>query len=323
MAHKKHRDRRDPEGFCIYRHVCRVTGKSYIGLTGYGPERRWSQHRQSANLGAPTIFHRAIRKHGADAFDLEVLERVATRDAANTAEARWIAHFKSNHLGVGYNIDAGGNTSERRNDTKAKIGAAQVRRWALMTPEAKSQAGHRLNSCATPSQRRAAFFRNWDAITPQAQNRQVMRLRGARTAEQRSIATRLMRANETTEQRQDREARRQASLTAEQRSAAASKRAVTLGSDGLKNVALKIAATWASMSAEEQRAIIARRQIGTSPESRRAAALKAAAVQTPEARSARARKMNAAFTPEERSEIARKREAIKRERRATKGNLCE
>lgn len=318
MSDIAYRDRRDPEGFCIYRHVCRLNGKSYVGLTEYGAERRWTQHVRFARLGASSFFHRAIRKYGPGTFDHEILERAATRANANDAEARWVLHFKSDMPEFGYNIDPGGNTSERRADTKVLIGAVQRKRWALMTDEAKSSAGRRTNAFMSPEQRSVAFLANWTALTLKEQTEQVERLRLSRTTEERSATMRRLRAAETPDQMRTRQERKAASTTAEQRSDAGRKRAATLGDAGLKEVGLKIAAAWAAKTPSEKQEITARQQASTTPESRSAAAFRAAAAQTPEARSERTKKMNASFSPEQRSEIARKREVAKRAKREAK-----
>lgn len=112
-------DRRDPEGFAIYRHVHRESGKDYVGVTEYGVDRRWVQHIRDAGLGSSQPLHQAIREFGPEAFDHEVLERCPTRNEANAAERKWIAHYRSNK--TGYNLDAGGGVHSNEGEPEREL----------------------------------------------------------------------------------------------------------------------------------------------------------------------------------------------------------
>ena len=112
------------------------SGKRYIGLTRKTMEFRWRRgHVNNARMGSEQPFHRAIRKYGEHAFSHEVLEQVVGVEAANAAEVKWIAHYNSADLTVGYNLDAGGTAHNHNEESKRKIGEASRERWANMTPE--------------------------------------------------------------------------------------------------------------------------------------------------------------------------------------------
>ena len=130
----------------IYKVCCRVNGKSYIGLTNGTVKQRWSNHVSQAKRGNKrSILHRAIRKHGPAAFDVEVLLVVWSRDDASAAERRFIASCCT-LLPNGYNVTDGGvGTPGFRKphspETRAKIGAAnKVRVHSAETRERMAEA---------------------------------------------------------------------------------------------------------------------------------------------------------------------------------------
>lgn len=53
----------------IYEAYNRNNGKVYIGLTTKALKQRKSAHIRSAKSGSSMYFHKAIRKHGEDAFE--------------------------------------------------------------------------------------------------------------------------------------------------------------------------------------------------------------------------------------------------------------
>ena len=57
----------------IYEAYNKNNGKSYIGLTTHTLEKRKSQHLRSAKSGSLLHFHKALRKHGANAFEWSVI----------------------------------------------------------------------------------------------------------------------------------------------------------------------------------------------------------------------------------------------------------
>lgn len=57
----------------VYEAYNKNNGKVYIGLTTKSLEVRKSSHIRSAKSGSKAYFHKAIRKHGAEAFEWSVL----------------------------------------------------------------------------------------------------------------------------------------------------------------------------------------------------------------------------------------------------------
>jgi group I intron endonuclease len=113
--------------FEVYRHTS-PSGKSYVGWTGHGTAARWREHVKAAVEGSPFPLHRAIRKHGADAFSHETLEVMTTEAGAKRAEQLWIAELGT-FGATGYNATRGGDGTKGRTyrhspETRAKIAAS-------------------------------------------------------------------------------------------------------------------------------------------------------------------------------------------------------
>jgi len=97
----------------IYRALCVVTGKSYVGKTvdfcsrAHGRRQAHLSAAASGKDDAPK-FYRALRKYGPEAFIWEVLEEVpaSAREALNERERFWIA--KLDTINSGYNCLPGG-----------------------------------------------------------------------------------------------------------------------------------------------------------------------------------------------------------------------
>ncbi|WP_198375758.1 GIY-YIG nuclease family protein [Neoroseomonas rubea] len=132
----------------IYRITNMVNAKPYIGQTTKpgtpqeAAEARLAEHVR--NAGRPNQSRRpcraleaAIRKHGADAFRVEVLE-VFQGDRAdlNAAEQRWIVELGSMRP-AGYNLREGGAASALAPESKARLSAAS--KAAQARPDVKER----------------------------------------------------------------------------------------------------------------------------------------------------------------------------------------
>lgn len=118
--------------YCVYRIDCAATGKAYIGLTKVGAVRRFRDHKYLAANGGAGALYAAIRKHGADAFAVSVLEDGLGCEGACAREIALIAELstKSPH---GYNLCSGGKGaigSPATADTRAKMSATHKARQA-------------------------------------------------------------------------------------------------------------------------------------------------------------------------------------------------
>lgn len=101
----------------VYCHRSIATKKCYVGITSYSMEKRWEQHVGDALVGSECYFHRAIRKHGVDAWTHEILETVETKSEATFVERYWVCMFNS--FVDGYNMTPGGDgVVEMRPETK-------------------------------------------------------------------------------------------------------------------------------------------------------------------------------------------------------------
>lgn len=85
-----------PEQYCIYRIVCTVTGKCYIGQTCEVNNRRRA-HFGMLNNGThhSKYLQNAYHLYGASFFYFEILEKGIDKDDVNTQEIYWIDHFDS------------------------------------------------------------------------------------------------------------------------------------------------------------------------------------------------------------------------------------
>ncbi len=102
----------------IYKVTNTVNGKTYIGQTTYTIKWRWNTHLTSAyndRLGDHnTLFHRAIRKYGIDAFKVEEVEKCDS-SLLNERETHWIKQYNS--YKNGYNLTLGGEGGKKYEDS--------------------------------------------------------------------------------------------------------------------------------------------------------------------------------------------------------------
>jgi group I intron endonuclease len=103
----------DKGGFngIIYLATNQVNGKQYIGQSTHPLEERWQEHCALARSSrCRYVFHKAIRKYGATAFEVHVIETgFVSQEELNAAEARWVVDLKT-QLPHGYNTRAGGGS---------------------------------------------------------------------------------------------------------------------------------------------------------------------------------------------------------------------
>lgn len=93
----------------IYRAINLVNNKIYIGKTIHTIEYRKSSHFCYAlTLNYDTLFYRAIRKYGKDAFIWEELYTCDDEKQLNKKEIEYIALYDSCNRFKGYNISKGG-----------------------------------------------------------------------------------------------------------------------------------------------------------------------------------------------------------------------
>jgi group I intron endonuclease len=113
----------------VYRITNRVNGKMYIGQTIKPLSHRWTNHVVDAKKGSDFLIHKAIRKHGAEAFDVEVLCVCSSEVEMNDRELHYTDSFNT-VMPQGYNMKPGGNCSGMRGkkhslETKQEMSASR------------------------------------------------------------------------------------------------------------------------------------------------------------------------------------------------------
>ncbi len=94
----------------IYLITNKITEQKYIGLTVQTLERRWQHHIEQAtanHIKSEESLHAAIRKYGAKAFDIEVIDKGTTKKDLEVKERQWIKKLNT-LVPHGYNISTGG-----------------------------------------------------------------------------------------------------------------------------------------------------------------------------------------------------------------------
>ena len=90
----------------IYSITNTINDNVYVGKTIQTPHKRFVKHLYGAKRGDTTALHSAIRKHGAENFNINILEECSTLENLNIKEQEWIE--KLNSYKNGYNETLGG-----------------------------------------------------------------------------------------------------------------------------------------------------------------------------------------------------------------------
>lgn len=119
--------------YCVYVHTNKVNGKRYVGITSMCPEKRWANGRGYRNN---RLFYRAILKYGWNGFDHAIVRNELSQKEAYEIEIELISSYKTSDPKFGYNIDKGGNGSNRiSEETRNKLREAG-KKFAKDHPEA-------------------------------------------------------------------------------------------------------------------------------------------------------------------------------------------
>lgn len=101
-----------------------VNGKGYVGQTRRTLEQRWAEHVNNAlKMMCEMPIYDAIRKHGAEAFEVSVLEECSSLENLDQAEVRWISELET--YSKGYNATKGGHGIhgyKHTDDAKRRMG---------------------------------------------------------------------------------------------------------------------------------------------------------------------------------------------------------
>jgi group I intron endonuclease len=114
----------------IYEAYNTKNGKSYIGLTTKTLDYRKSQHLRSAKSGSKAHFHKALRKHGEEAFEWSVAMLCSNAKDLYEKERLLISLFEPWQL---YNKSLGGEHSafgmKHTDETKQVCREHSKKRW--------------------------------------------------------------------------------------------------------------------------------------------------------------------------------------------------
>jgi group I intron endonuclease len=98
-----------------------VNGKKYVGQTVGSVARRWQQHLSTSRRRCKLSFHNSIRKHGEDAFQVEVAAFTFTKLHVDELESSLIRELQTCERSKGYNSTYGGEGARHTPETKAKL----------------------------------------------------------------------------------------------------------------------------------------------------------------------------------------------------------
>lgn len=96
--------------YCVYKHVNKENGKTYIGLTKHGdnPNIRWRNglgyFRQQQNH-----FYNSIKKYGWDGFDHIIVRNNLSQQEAKELEVKLISEIHDSNPELLYNVSPGGD----------------------------------------------------------------------------------------------------------------------------------------------------------------------------------------------------------------------
>jgi group I intron endonuclease len=141
-----------------------VNGKRYVGKTKRDLEKRWREHVTHSHGGSDEMaLYRALQKHGAESFELSVLEECADEDALDEAERKWIRELGT--FRREYNMTEGGDGLKGYRHTEAtKRKMSESHRGKTLSPETiekirKTNTGQKRSDEAREKMRQAAIGR--------------------------------------------------------------------------------------------------------------------------------------------------------------------
>lgn len=102
------------------------TGRFYIGQTRHPLSARWSVHKSEAKRRPRSHLHKAIRKHGADEFEIQQLTTASSLEDLNRLETLWIVATGACDRHVGFNASFGGDSRSPTIETRQKLRFANL-----------------------------------------------------------------------------------------------------------------------------------------------------------------------------------------------------
>lgn len=108
----------------VYKITNLKNGMIYVGITNQGARVRFLHHLYEARSGSLFPIHKAIRKHGEQNFEQEVIETCLNYQILKIREKYWIKKLETKERKIGYNLTTGGDGTFGRKlseETKEKI----------------------------------------------------------------------------------------------------------------------------------------------------------------------------------------------------------
>ncbi len=134
------RQERTGQTFTVYLVTNTVNGKRYVGMTGKSAAERWADHQHAAKSNSRYLLHRAIRKHGAEAFEVEELAVAFCAETAFQLERTLVAMLDTYGWGKpGYNMTAGGDGVARKWSEEEKAIAKVRQKRSMSRPEVRAK----------------------------------------------------------------------------------------------------------------------------------------------------------------------------------------
>lgn len=106
----------------VYKTTNLINNKIYIG-------QHKSSSFDSSYYGSGRVFIRALKKYGKNNFNCELLEWCNNYDELNIKEEYWIHFYNSTDPIIGYNIQIGGNSAPKAEQTKEKLRQARLGKY--------------------------------------------------------------------------------------------------------------------------------------------------------------------------------------------------
>lgn len=111
----------------IYLITNTLNNKKYIGQTTKNPNERWEQHKNQHRWSYCPLIDSKIGEYGVENFIFETIDETKSQAELDELEKKYILEFETHvSTGKGYNIKWGGIGGRHAEETKIKIGAAQI-----------------------------------------------------------------------------------------------------------------------------------------------------------------------------------------------------
>lgn len=94
----------------VYKITNKINNKSYIGCTTKELNKRISQHKSHAKIRSKYPLHMAIKKHGFENFEIDILEKNISIAEMYQKEIEYISLFDATNSSKGYNASKGGES---------------------------------------------------------------------------------------------------------------------------------------------------------------------------------------------------------------------